>query len=129
MDGPLTVIGVKQDDYGHLSTVRLQLPHQCRAHDWFACDKIKEYNHSQATKWPLRVKPPVPDVVLVEGYEEHVVEQILSRCKKGKPQMEWLVRWQGMGPVEISGVTMTTLIPEENVYHGWITNGSAWQRI
>jgi hypothetical protein len=96
--GPLTVIGVKQDDYGHLSTVRLQLPHQWRAHDWFSLDKIKEYNHSQATKWPLRVQPPVPDVVLVEGHEEHVVEQILShrpaKCKKGKPQMEWLVRWQ-----------------------------------
>ncbi len=102
--GPLTVIDVKQDDYGHLSTVRLQLPHQWRAHDWFSMDEIKEYNHSQATKWPLRAKPPVPDVVLVEGYEEHVVEQILSHrpatCKKGKPQMEWLVCWHGMGPVE-----------------------------
>jgi hypothetical protein len=87
--GPLAVIDVKHDDYGHLSTLRLQLPHQWRAHDWFALAKIKEYTHSQATKWPLRAQPPVPNVVLVEGYQEHVVEQIPShrpaKCKKGKP--------------------------------------------
>ena len=33
-----------------------------------------------------------------------VVEQIIghrpAKCRRGRPQMEWLVRWQGMGPVE-----------------------------
>ena len=54
-------------------------------------------------KWPARTKPLPPDSVMVEGQREFVVEQILghrpAKCRKGKPQMEWL-RWAGLGPTE-----------------------------
>ena len=87
--GPLTVLDTNTDDYGQLSAVRLQLPHQWRARDWFALEKIKQYLESDGEKWPSRVEPPPPDAVLVDGQRENIVEQILghrpAECKRGLP--------------------------------------------
>jgi hypothetical protein len=80
------------------------MPHQWKVHDWFALEKLKRYQSSDGTKWPLRVKPPPHDLVLVEGQREFEVAQILghrpAKCKRGLPHMQWLVRWKGFGLVE-----------------------------
>ena len=81
---------------------QLQLPFQWKIHNWFAEDKLKPFLESDADKWPARQIEEPPDTVMVDGKEEYEVEEILAHrvnSGKGQPQMEWLIRWKGYGPV------------------------------
>ena len=100
--GPLEVIQAKKDSSGVPAVYQLQLPFQWKIHNWFAEDKLKPFLESNADKWPARQIEEPPDTVMVDGKEEYEVEEILAHrvnSGKGQPQMEWLIRWKGYGPV------------------------------
>jgi hypothetical protein len=73
-----------------VTAVRLKLPDHWRVHPTFHVSAVKPYPAH------TRVADPPPPVT-VDGYEEFLVEKILSHRLKGrnKDKLEYLVKWQG----------------------------------
>ena len=62
-----------------------------RMHDVFHVSLLKHY-HEDGSHQP----PPV--IILLDGEQEHEVEQILDHRQEDKKSKSYLVRWTGYGP-------------------------------
>ena len=83
--GPFKILEVLSS-----STVRLNLPHYCRAHPVFNVSAIKPY-HSDPTS--TADPPPLP-LIDLDGHERYIVSEVLNqRMYRGRKQ--YLVKWEG----------------------------------
>lgn len=74
---------------------KLDLPKEMKVHPTFHVSLLHAH---QANTIPNRIIPP-PPLVVVDGQEEHEVEEILdSRSYHGK--LQYRIRWKGYGPTD-----------------------------
>jgi hypothetical protein len=94
--GPFEVLKVLHGQVSkEVTAVRLKLPDKWQVHPTFHVSAVKPYPaHTRTTE------PPPP--VMVNGYEEHRVEAVLSHRLRGKnkDKISYLVRWAGFGDEE-----------------------------
>jgi hypothetical protein len=93
--GPYDVVKVIRGEVsGEVSAVKLQLPTAWKVHPVFHVSVVKPY--------PANTRAvPAPPPVMVEGYVEHEVEEILSHRFSGRSKkLQFLVKWVGYGPEE-----------------------------
>jgi hypothetical protein len=74
---------------------RLELPPVLKVHDVFHASLLKQYKPGGRTQ-----PPPLP--ILIDGVAEFEVEAILKHRnrqsgRRGKPKVEYLVKWLGYG--------------------------------
>ena len=89
--GPYKVIEKRSD-----LTYKLELPAGMKLHPVFHTSKLRKYETTPDRFKTRKDVPPPP--VLIDGYEEFVVEKILDRRirNRGKKQIvEYLVKWLG----------------------------------
>ena len=69
----------------------LELPPTMKMHDVFHVSLLKRY-HEEGSHQP----PPV--TILLDGEQEHEVQEILDHRQEAKKSKSYLVRWTGYGP-------------------------------
>jgi hypothetical protein len=96
-----------------VSAVKVKLPDKWRVHPVFHVSAVKPYPPDTRGTEP-------PPVVLVEGYEEYHVDQILSHRFSGrkKDKLQYFVSWTGYDSSEnswVSEIDLTTDGEDENL--------------
>ena len=123
--GPLTITEAIYGDNDSEVPVsyRLNLPPQWRVHNVFSVSKLKPYIEIDVAKWPGRKKPQPPPTQLVDNQAEYVVEEILGyrdvQRGRGK-RREWLVRFEGYGPMDDMWLTLQDLNTGGMISDHWL---------
>jgi hypothetical protein len=107
--GPLDVIGVPSP-----VTVQLALPSDMHhsTHDIFHVDRLKKYQPADPELFPNRVQDLRPDPDIIDGVEMYEVEDILADRqirKRGRSNLQYLVKWKGYSTAEATWEYATSL--------------------
>ena len=94
------------------ATVKLQLPRNIRAHPVINRRFIKLYHPDPSMPPPL---PPIPGP---DGLPEYLVEAILAHrtrnLGRGRHQMQFLIKWAGLGVAHNEWLPLANLVDEED---------------
>jgi hypothetical protein len=120
--GPYEITKVIKGEVSkEVTAVRVKLPDTWRVHPTFHVSVVKPY--------PIHTREaPVPPTVMVEGHEEHVVEEVLAHRFTGRNRsLQFLVKWAGFGHEENKWLDEDNLTADGNFENTAVT--AYWDKL
>jgi len=122
-DGPYRVV----EAFPQTSTYRLEVPNAppnfCFT---FHASQLKQYVSNDQALFPEQEFPRDGPVMLPDGREEHVIEWILDKRKRGRG-WQYLVQWKGYGPGDDEWLPRQE-VEETVALDEWLRHRKEWLR-